>query len=121
MKPLAMENLSSAQLTKIHSHSGHPTIKQTLYFIRRIDLSILEETVRLVIWNCEECLSVGPAKHGHHAVQWLPLFDNDLLWTHMVFYLAAAASARYCAHNLIIGVSILPTMREEYMLLHSNI
>ena len=60
MNTLVVENLSSAQDSSIQCPP--PTgIKWILYFMRRVDLSILKEAVRLIIQIGEEYQSVDLA------------------------------------------------------------
>lgn len=46
------------------------------------------------------------ARHGHHTLQQLLLFDTDQLRPHTVFNLAAIASARHCKFDLAVGVHV---------------
>ena len=54
-------NLSPAQLTEIHPHSRHPGFERTLYFARKINLSVSKAAVRSVVRSYEECQSIDPA------------------------------------------------------------
>ena len=45
----------------IHRGSGHPEVRRTTYFVRRICPIIVKAAVRSAIWMCEECQSIDPA------------------------------------------------------------
>ena len=75
----AVEDLSPVQLAEIQWHSGHPGVRCTLYFVLRINLSILRGAVRLNIQSCEQCQSIELA-----TVQWLKRgLGVHEIWDHL--------------------------------------
>lgn len=53
--------LSKDEMRRIHETSGHPGIKRTLYFCRRVHPSVTRRQVRAVVNECNDCRSVDPA------------------------------------------------------------
>lgn len=50
-----------SEIDRIHSVSGHPGIKRTLYFCRRVYPNVTRAHVREVVLKCAMCQSVDPA------------------------------------------------------------
>ena len=44
--------LSERQILSIHRHSGHPGVKRTSYFVRRVSPSTTKEAVRSIVRSC---------------------------------------------------------------------
>ena len=58
---VAIGAISPCQIKDIHAQSGHPGIKRTLYFARRVDPAVTRADVRQVVKDCEACQSIDPA------------------------------------------------------------
>ncbi len=57
----AVVTVSEQDITKIHQTSGHPGIRRTLYFCRRLHPTVQRRQVRSVVKSCRECQSFDPA------------------------------------------------------------
>ena len=57
----AADSMEPSQIRQIHSLSGHPGVKRTTYFVRKIAPFTSKEAVRAAIRSCCECLSIDPA------------------------------------------------------------
>ena len=44
----------------INHQSGHPGVRQTLYFVRQVDPTVSKASVRAVVRNCEKCQLIDP-------------------------------------------------------------
>ena len=53
--------VSQQQIKDIHIQNGHPSIKRTLYFVKRIDPATSKAEIKHVIKNCEMSHSISPA------------------------------------------------------------
>ena len=53
--------LPPERIWTIHRQCGHPGIRRTTYFCRRIFPSTTKATVRSIIQTCEDCQSIDPA------------------------------------------------------------
>ena len=53
--------LDKDQVADIQHQSGHPGVKQTLYFARLVDPQVSKETANSVVKACETCRSIDPA------------------------------------------------------------
>ena len=60
-----IDELDASQIMAIHRGSGHPGVRCTTYFIRRICLTVGKAAVRSAIRMCEECQSIDLA-----PIQW---------------------------------------------------
>ncbi|KFD62489.1 LOW QUALITY PROTEIN: hypothetical protein M514_13004, partial [Trichuris suis] len=60
-------------IAKIHHDAGHPGVRRTLYFARRVCPTVSRQQVRQVVINCEACQSINPApvrwRHGRLNVE----------------------------------------------------
>uniref|UniRef100_A0A5S6Q4C2 Uncharacterized protein n=1 Tax=Trichuris muris TaxID=70415 RepID=A0A5S6Q4C2_TRIMR len=48
-------------IAEIHHKMGHPGVRRTLYFVKRINPMVSKRQVRQTIVNCDACQSVDPA------------------------------------------------------------
>ena len=63
-------------VAEIHHSCGHPGVKRTLHFARRVDPSVTRADVKSVIAGCDVCQSIDPA-----PVKWPPgKLDVDTVW-----------------------------------------
>ncbi|KAG0725027.1 hypothetical protein GWK47_039405 [Chionoecetes opilio] len=53
--------ITEQDIAKIHVTSGHPGIKRTLYFCKKLYPTVQRQQVRDVIQVCRECQSIDPA------------------------------------------------------------
>ena len=58
---LFMDELNADQIMAIHRSSGHPGVRRTTYFVRRICPATPRAAVKMAIRTCEECQSIDPA------------------------------------------------------------
>uniref|UniRef100_A0A5S6QJ61 RNA-directed DNA polymerase n=1 Tax=Trichuris muris TaxID=70415 RepID=A0A5S6QJ61_TRIMR len=60
-------------IAKIHHDAGHPGVRRTLYFARRVCPTVSKQQARQVVINCEACQSIDPApvkwRHGRLNVE----------------------------------------------------
>lgn len=56
-----MGQLTNEQIRAIHKKSGHPGVRRTTYFVRRVCPAIAKSMVRTAIRDCEECCALDPA------------------------------------------------------------
>ena len=56
-----VDELNADQIMAIHRSSGHPGVRRTTYFVRRICPATPRAAVKIAIRTCEECQSVDPA------------------------------------------------------------
>ena len=49
------------EIMAVHRQSGHPGVRRTLYFAKRVDPSVLKSAVRAVVRECQECQSIDPS------------------------------------------------------------
>ncbi|KAK4322347.1 hypothetical protein Pmani_006904 [Petrolisthes manimaculis] len=60
-------------VTRIHNSMGHPGVKRTLYFVRRVNSAVTRRQVQSVVASCQECQSIDPTpvkwKKGHLEVE----------------------------------------------------
>ena len=52
---------SDQDILNIHSTSGHPGIRRTLYFCRKLFPAVQRHQVRSVVQSCRECQTIDPA------------------------------------------------------------
>ncbi|XP_063860663.1 uncharacterized protein LOC135100976 [Scylla paramamosain] len=57
----AVAAVSDQDIATIHETSGHPRIRRTLFFCRRLHPDVQREQVRNVVQHCRECQSIDPA------------------------------------------------------------
>lgn len=57
----AVITVPSDKIEEIHHAAGHPGIKRTLYFVRRIDPAVTRRQVQAVVAKCKACQSIDPA------------------------------------------------------------
>ena len=64
---------NSVKIRKIHIEYGHPGIRRTKYFCKKLGLYVSKREVSSVLSKCSECASIDPApvrwKHGELSVQ----------------------------------------------------
>ena len=58
---IPVDELDTDQIMAIHRSSGHPGVRCTTYFIRRICPVTLRAAMKMAIRTCEECQSIDPA------------------------------------------------------------
>ena len=56
-----VDELNADQIMAIHRCSGHPEVRCTTYFIRRIWPATPRAAIKMAIRMCEECQSIDPA------------------------------------------------------------
>ena len=110
-----VDELNADQIMAIHISSGHPGVRCTTYFARRICPVTPRPAVKIAIRTCEECQSIDPA-----PVHWEKgTLEVDDKWqrvgmdiTHPSFpnthrlNLEAIDKARLCKHDLPAGDSV---------------
>ena len=52
---------NTEKIKKIHHATGHPAVKRTLYFVKRVIPEVTKQEVRAVVTNCDVCQSIDPA------------------------------------------------------------
>ncbi|KFD71439.1 hypothetical protein M514_16371 [Trichuris suis] len=57
----AIDEEVESRIAEIHHNSGHPGVRRTLYFVRKVCPSVSRRQVRQVIVGCEACQSIDPA------------------------------------------------------------
>ncbi|KAK4319771.1 hypothetical protein Pmani_009323 [Petrolisthes manimaculis] len=57
----AAEPTTDKLVTEVHHSRGHPGVKRTLYFAKRVDPAVTKAQVRMVVSSCQVCQSVDPA------------------------------------------------------------
>ena len=55
------DELNADQIIAIHRSSGHPGVRRTTYFVRRICPATSRVAVKMAMRTCEECQSIDPA------------------------------------------------------------
>ena len=55
------EEMTSERIRELHRGSGHPGIRRTTYYARRVCPSVTKAAVRAAISTCEECRTIDPA------------------------------------------------------------
>ena len=64
------------QIQEVHCTRGHPGVKRTLYFARRVNPLASRKDVREVVKQCDQCRSIDPA-----PVQWQGgTLEVDTIW-----------------------------------------
>uniref|UniRef100_A0A5S6QQT8 Integrase catalytic domain-containing protein n=1 Tax=Trichuris muris TaxID=70415 RepID=A0A5S6QQT8_TRIMR len=48
-------------IARVHHKMGHPGVRRTLYFVKRINPMVSKRQVRQIIMNCDACQSIDPA------------------------------------------------------------
>ena len=56
-----VDELNADQIMAIHRSSGHPEVRRTTYFIRRICPATPRAAIKMTIRTCEECQFIDPA------------------------------------------------------------
>ena len=60
------------KIVEIHHSTGHPGVKRTLYFVRKIHPAVTRRQVQAIVADCQTCRSIDPApvkwNKGHLAV-----------------------------------------------------
>ena len=54
-------NWMQTKIMAIHRSSGHPGVRRTTYFVRKICPTTPRAAVKIAIKTCEECQSIDPA------------------------------------------------------------
>ena len=54
-------------IEKVHHDCGHPGVRRTLYFVRRIDPTVVRRQVQQVVSSCQVCRSIDPAPERWRA------------------------------------------------------
>ncbi|XP_045105468.1 uncharacterized protein LOC123500980, partial [Portunus trituberculatus] len=57
----AVTAVSDQDIANIHETTGHPGIRRTLFFCRKLYPGVQREQVRNVVLHCRECQSIDPA------------------------------------------------------------
>ncbi|KAK4312976.1 hypothetical protein Pmani_015641 [Petrolisthes manimaculis] len=57
----AVTAISEDDLAKVHETAGHPGIRRTLYFCRRVYPTVQRRQVQSVVRACQQCQSLDPA------------------------------------------------------------
>ena len=55
------EMTNTDKIMEIHHATGHPEIKRTLYFVKRVIPEVTKWQVHAVVANCDVCQSINPA------------------------------------------------------------
>ncbi|KFD62788.1 hypothetical protein M514_05186 [Trichuris suis] len=55
------EQLTERLVVTVHREAGHPGVRRTLYFVRRLDPMVSKREVGRVVSECDICKSVDPA------------------------------------------------------------
>ena len=56
----ANENIDDT-VRRVHDSMGHPGVRRTLYFVRRVNSAVTKQQVQSVVKSCRECQSIDPA------------------------------------------------------------
>ena len=73
----ATESELDAVIARIHQESGHPGVRRTLYFVKRVHPGVTKKQVRGVVSTCEVCRSIDPA-----PVKWRPgKLEVETVWS----------------------------------------
>ena len=68
--------MEQSEIADIHHATGHPDVKRTLYFVRRVHPTVTRRQVHDVVKGCETCHSIDPA-----PVKWQKRRqDVDRVW-----------------------------------------
>ncbi|XP_045111049.1 uncharacterized protein LOC123504528 [Portunus trituberculatus] len=57
----AVETSLDQLVTDIHHSRGHPGVRRTLYFVKRVNAAVTKGQVRAVVASCQICQSIDPA------------------------------------------------------------
>ena len=57
----AAEPPTDQLVTDIHHSRGHPGVRRTLYFVRRVNPAVSKEQVHTAVSSCQVCQSIDPA------------------------------------------------------------
>ena len=57
----AADTVTPEEITTIHETSGHPGIRRTLYFCKKLFPLVQRQQVRDVVKKCRQCQSIDPA------------------------------------------------------------
>ena len=49
------------EIMAVHRQSGHPGVRRTFYFVKRVDPTVSKSAVRSVVRECQECQSIDPS------------------------------------------------------------
>ena len=49
------------EVKRIHDSMGHPGVRRTLYFVKRVNAAVTRRQVQSVVKSCHECQSIDPA------------------------------------------------------------
>ena len=63
----ATEAELDAVIARVHHESGHPGVRRTVYFVKRVHPGVTKRQVRSIVSRCETCRSIDPA-----PVKWRP-------------------------------------------------
>ena len=79
------------KIEEIHHAVGHPGIKRTLYFVRRVDPAVTRRQVQAVVANCRACQSIDPA-----PVKWRKgSLEVERVWQKVGMDVTHCGSQRY--------------------------
>ena len=70
-----VDELNAEKIMAIHRSSGHPGLRRTTYFVRRISPATPRAASKMAIRTCEECQSIDPAP-VHWGKETLKVDDN---------------------------------------------
>lgn len=66
-------------ITRVHHDSGHPGVRRTLYFVKRVSPTVTKRQVRDVVARCDVCHSIDPA-----PVHWRPgRLEVERVWSRL--------------------------------------
>ena len=66
-------------IARIHHESGHPGVRRTLYFVKRVSPTVTRKQVQGVVARCDVCHSIDPA-----PVHWKPgKLEVQELWSRL--------------------------------------
>ena len=55
---VSMSSVGLDQIKIVHQQSGHPGVRQTLYFVKQISPGVSKAAVKTIVRECEECQSI---------------------------------------------------------------
>ena len=72
----AAVEVDESKIAEIHHVTGHPGVKRTLYFVRRVHPTVTRRQVHAIVMDCKTCHSIDPA-----PVKWRKgSLDVDKVW-----------------------------------------
>uniref|UniRef100_A0A5S6Q541 RNase H domain-containing protein n=1 Tax=Trichuris muris TaxID=70415 RepID=A0A5S6Q541_TRIMR len=85
-------------IARIHHASGHPGVKRTLYFTKRVNSMVTRRQVRNVVLSCETCRSIDPA-----PIRWKQGSLGVKETWHRLAIDVTHCSGNHISHSLIVG------------------